>query len=196
MFKIGITEVMGEPGVGKTNFILSQIKQENTLYITNRNVPSQIGCLKLLWILRVNTFFEFRIFMTKQLSYLINLYSFKCIVVDSFDAFLYTENKPREKRKDVTNIIQCMRNIIFKHKSKVIIVNNLFNNKDIFDSNFLLYNKYFGYKWLYYANKKFIIRKKLCGNRVIYSSSSEFLKTFKITGFAQITFVSNKNIEK
>ena len=183
MFTLGIIEIVGEPGTGKTNFILSHIKERNTIYITNSIINRNLYTLSHLWIKKLNTFLELKGFILLELDKIVKKEQLKVVIIDSLDKFLYTEENPRNFSKDLVKMVQCLRNCVFKYKICVIIVNNKFKR---LVENFEHYNKYLGYNWLYTANKTFTCKKISKEEFHCVDTNNNVICKYKVMGFGEI----------
>lgn len=189
MFKCGITEILGEPGAGKTNFVLSQVNKYNTIIITNRLYCKDICDFNKVYIVKLVSFLDLRVFVLKRLRRIVQLLEAECIIFDSFDAFLYTERSPREYSKEIEAILKDLRRFTFKHKCKIVVVNNLVEKTS---KDFTFYSKYLGYNWLYAANAKYILRKTIRNTRELLDINNKVVLEFKISGFGKIEVLVNE----
>lgn len=165
---MGVTEIIGAPGAGKTALALHAAHGLQTLYISSvalgrRAVPPR--CL----IGRLDTFLKLRIFIANDAARLVQAYALECIIIDGLDAFLHTVRKPRRLSGDVFRIVKTLKRLCFEHGTRVIITNDYYGGWRTDGCD--IHNWYLGLRWCYAANSRYFVVRSEQGHRRITGSN-------------------------
>ena len=182
----GIIEIVGDNGVGKTNFILHMLKNKKVIYITTNLLSHAFHSYSQyhnIIFVRIGTFLELHHFVTVELPYIFKTILYD-IFIDGLEAFFYAEKTPVNGIDELFLVMYKLKTLSFSHDIKVVISNILYENK-YYTEEKIIYNKYLGYRWCYIPNARYIIRKK--GSiSTLYSNENKEILHFIVQCFGTI----------
>ncbi len=109
------------------------------------------------YFLKFKTLEELKLFIFKSLEFLVSTNNIKCIILNNFESFLYTEKYPRKKNNEIFYIVKKLKNLIFKNNLIILVSNNFYESWSVEDVS--ISNKYLGMNWNYLRNGSFRIMK-------------------------------------
>lgn len=170
----GITEIIGDNGVGKSIFAISLCKKFrgmnecNTIYITNNQIKFHFFPDCVIYK-KIDTFIQLKILLTNEITVMIKKYPIKLIIIDGFEDFLYIHEKPRTLYNCIFNIANSLQKLYFLQGINIVVINNYYSTRknywplyDIFQNS----NPYLGLPWDYQVNYRYLITKTM-GEREI-----------------------------
>ncbi|KAF9762197.1 hypothetical protein NGRA_2172 [Nosema granulosis] len=151
----GITELIGEPGSGKTALAIEESKIYKTLYITSTNFPIK------KYDFNKNKYEEVYIEFVQSTAELLFVLNIKLkqivvelIVIDNLYHIVFLDKK---SRLEVTNLIYILKRLIQKYKIRVLVVNTCcFKTIDEHKVSFI---SKLGLNWEYHVNCKYVCKK-------------------------------------
>lgn len=159
----GVTEIVGDCGVGKTTLALSINQHVNTIYVSSALIKH--SCVPQSTVLRrIGSFLELKTFVASELTVLARSYKAKKIIIDDLESYLYVFEKPRKMTGDIFRIGTVLKRLCFKEKVDVIVINNHYKNW-VVDGTHIM-NKYFGLPWDYLVNCRYLVTKN-CETRTV-----------------------------
>lgn len=182
----GIIEIVGDNGVGKTNFILHILKNKKVIYITTNllfNAFHLYSKYHNIVFIRIGTFLEFHHFIMVELPYIFKTVLYD-IFIDGLEAFFYTEKNTVNGTDEFILVMNKLKSLSFSHGVNVIVSNILYENK-YYTKEKTIYNKYLGYRWCYIPNAKYIMRKKGLIS-TLYTSENKEIVHFVVQCFGTI----------
>lgn len=147
----GITEIIGESNIGKTAVCIEESKKYVTMYVTSTNF-----CIKRY----KKPYTEVYIRLVQSLDDLIisirycKYFHIELLIIDNLSSIVFLDSNSHHK---ICKILYFLKNMIFKYKLKVLIVNNA-------SSQFLNSKMFFAYRlglnYEYHVNTRYHIYKK------------------------------------
>ncbi|KAI4292862.1 hypothetical protein PAPHI01_2136 [Pancytospora philotis] len=160
----GITEIVGEPAVGKTALVLAACRKMRTLYISPSILCHRhVGAGFLIY--RVDSLFKLNVFFARSGLHTVRMFAIDCIVIDGLDQYLYTEPQPRRLSSEVFRLAKMLKALAFGHGVAVVITNGFYSGWKI--DSCTIYNRYLGLRWSYVANTRYRITRDSGGTRRI-----------------------------
>lgn len=160
----GVTEIVGEPGVGKSIFALSLCNyfsdgdNLNTIYLSHNQIKFKKIPQNVI-IKRIETLLDLRICVTHEIEYLMKQFKIKLIVIDDFEDYLYVQDSPRKQANEIFQIIRILKKLCFVKGSNIVIINKTYKYSDVIKLDIEVKNRYFGLPWEYLINSRYIFRK-------------------------------------
>lgn len=149
----GLTELCGPTGIGKTKLSTYFSKDENTIYICSQNIKMSKIVTNKKFLIKQIFYFQDLIFLVKEkLTETIKKEKIKLIIIDSFDHLISYEKIGLKFFKEIKELISFLKKLIFSYELKIILVNNLYDNKFIGQANTLL-----GLGFFYFLNTRIVL---------------------------------------
>ncbi|KAM0675747.1 hypothetical protein GVAV_000522 [Gurleya vavrai] len=152
---MGIIEIAGLKGSGKTNYVINIFKKEKTLILCSKPFPIENIMQKFKKEEIFNSIFFKNIFLFNELLETITKivpFHFKTIIIDTFDSLCLCENYI-DIRRDIIYMIQILKRHCFECDTRIYILN------ECYDSN-LKYNYTLKFEWRYLVNETIKLLKK------------------------------------
>jgi hypothetical protein len=147
----GITEIIGDSNVGKTAVCIEESKKYVTMYLTSTNF-----CIKRY----EKPYTDIYIRLVQSLDDLIISISYckyfhiELLIIDNLSSIVFLDNNSHYK---ICKMIYFLKNMIFKYKMKVLLVNNA--NPQFINSK-MFFNYKLGLNYEYHVNTRYHIHKK------------------------------------
>lgn len=176
----GITEIVGDCGVGKTILALSVNQHVNTIYISSTLFRHSFVPDSVI-LRRIGSFLEFKTFVASELKILAKSFGARKVIIDGLENYLYVFEKPRKMAGDIFRIVSVLRRLCFREKVDVIVINNRYGSWIVDGTQ--ITNKYFGLPWDYLVNCRYLVTKH-SGTRSVelISGAKDFRCDFMIDG--------------
>lgn len=149
----GITEIIGESGIGKTHLAFALKGDLKTLYIS-----LYINNMKLdenVTALRIDSFLKLKVFIAKELRKTVKEYGIEKIILDGLEDFLYVFKNPRLHSDSVFRIIKTLKKLHFLYGVVVIVINESYGSWEV--DGLKIPNKYLGLPWEYMINQRYLL---------------------------------------
>lgn len=171
-----LTEIVGSHSSGKTSLALFFVNDKPTLYISctlfrHKTIPPYFT------IMRLPSFLNLKILLTSKIPFLA---SFRFIIIDGLEEFLYTVEQRKIYSAEISRITKIFKRLVFKYNTNVIVTNYFYENNKCFGK--IPYNPYLGYNWAYAPNNIFIVTKKNDKHEI-----NKILGISKVQAFFKIT---------
>jgi hypothetical protein len=153
----GLTELVGEPGAGKTKLALWDKRGAvRTLYIAIDS--SGISSLPpTVLFVKIKNIFQLKVYMAKEIKKIVKEKSIERLVLDSLESFLCTEESPRKESGSIFRIVETLRYLCFVLGVDVYVINSSYgcwNNDGV-----RIANRYIGLPWEYMVNNRYLVER-------------------------------------
>ncbi len=152
----GITEIIGDSGVGKTHIAIHIKKELKTLYISSK-ISKKRWFPDNYVIESLNSFLEFKVFVAKELKNTVKEKKIEKIVIDGLEDYLFIIDNPRKHSNEIFRIIKVLKYLYFMKKIFIIIINS--SNRKWMIDDVEIVNNYFGLPWEYMINTRYLVTK-------------------------------------
>ncbi|KAM0680185.1 hypothetical protein GINT2_001569 [Glugoides intestinalis] len=153
----GITEIVGESGVGKSILALSLEGHLKTLYVTlqSRNIIKE---RENATIYRIPSFMRLKAFFSRDLRGIVKEHCFEKIVLDGLEDYLYVFEKPRMHTEEVFRILRILKYLCIVKGVSIVIVNSSYGKFNIEGTR--IANSYFGLPWEYMIDRRYLVSRE------------------------------------
>lgn len=153
----GVTEIIGESGVGKSILALSLEDHLKTLYITlhSRNT---IKDRENVTIYRIGSFMRLKAFFEREIRGIVKEHGFEKIILDGLEDYLYVFEKPRMHTEEVFRIVRLLKYFYMVKGIAIVIVNSSYGKWNI--EGIRITNSYFGLPWEYMIDRRYVISRE------------------------------------
>lgn len=177
MYNLGITEVCGFKGTGKTTYAISKLQNKKSMIFYSKNFSTkkilrfynindtkcsllnhqealqknlQTNCPKCDMLKNITLkFIESLDDLIEGLNF-VDMYDL--IIIDTFDTLCLTKEYLC-LRQSIYNTVQKLKMLSYKRNIEVLVLNECYNNN-------MEYNMILKYEWLYLVNRRVILRVK------------------------------------
>lgn len=155
--KLGIIEVAGLKGSGKTTYIINKLANMKTLILYSKPFPiinilkhyninnsdcelvnHEISCKKCLFLSKIKLKFVHDVYVLQHIIENLDPEEFNQLVIDTFDTMCITYNYI-EIRTIIFNIMKKLKVLCFRHDINVFILNECYTKE--LDYNYALKNE-------------------------------------------------------
>lgn len=151
---IGLTEICGEPGIGKTKLSLHFSLNNKTMYISSKNIKLNKICHNEFYLLEIFYLKDLLFLFKHKIEQFIINKEIILIIIDSLEHLVISEEINKFLYFKIKELFFIFKTIIYKHKIKIIVINNLFENKLVG----WMY-RIFGIRYLYSLNTRIVLFK-------------------------------------
>lgn len=121
---LGITEIHGQKGVGKTNLALFLARDIPTLYITTTKFCIQrLATNAPFYISEIHSVRDLYIAVLYKIRGLLVSHEIKFVVIDTFDSLLFTELKSKDVFCKLLEVAMELKKIIYESNLRILILN-------------------------------------------------------------------------
>ncbi|KCZ79144.1 hypothetical protein H312_03470 [Anncaliia algerae PRA339] len=151
----GLTELSGEPGIGKTRLSLFFSRDYNTLYICTKNVKLPFLDTTKRFLIMPTYYLRELIFLIKyKIKDIIDKENINLIILDSLDHLLCYEKINQSLYKKIKDMIYVFKGLIYNYNIRIIFINNIYENKGIG-----WIHKVLGMNFFYFLNTRIVLIK-------------------------------------
>lgn len=158
----GITEFVGDSGVGKTALVLHLCQNKKTLFLTS-TVLTHIHVGEDVYIRRLRSLRALTAFIACSSLSLAKLCAFDCLVIDGLDTFFHTVAHPRAHATDIFRLTKTLRTLAFMHGITVLVTNDHSAGWTV--DGCPIFSRYLGLRWCYVANTRYVLSRSNSGVR-------------------------------
>lgn len=150
----GLTEIVGDPGAGKTSLAVHLHRTLKTLYITSKISHPRWFPAGFI-IQRIDTFLKLKAYVLNDLEPLVKKEKIEKIILDGLDEYFYVIEAPRRLSNEVFQIIRILRHLSLVGGVVVFIVNGTRTKWPVCGVH--ISNSYFGLPWEYLISRRYVV---------------------------------------
>lgn len=161
---VGITEIVGESGTGKTSLALFLKKELKTLYISIYSINPKWFDTNVIPI-RIDSFLKLKVFIINELKDMLKNEKIQKIILDGLEDYLYVFESPRKQSMEVFKIMKILRSHCFKNEINVIVINGSYSKFQV--DGVEVRNPYIGLPWEYMINRRYLLIRSINDQRIV-----------------------------
>lgn len=154
----GITEIVGNPGTGKTKLALWTGQRAVRILYLSINSSGIADLPPTVLFVKIRSFLHLRVFIAQEAKRLVKTAAIERIVIDSLESFLYTEEAPRREAGAIFRMVDNLRFLSYGLGVEVFITNNSYSSWN--NEGVKIANSYIGLPWEYMVNTRFLVERE------------------------------------